>query len=269
MSKPNSVPYAIRNDLCTRLNKSSHGFFLDEALRRGSIHALRIANSAKLTAGLIKLLSGHPALLAREVQPEGEGKNRWWVISTKKNHDRSPPEGYSFVEEVEAEQAQPSSVEISVYQEPPQTTKYDERPEPSPVVYSTKPLEKSSAFEALKNVAPRIVEEERPVVEEVVVSVEPIDQEEKQKEPEMTSSVATSALSQAALLRKQAEEMTALAANLEREDAAVKRLEELRPVQLEIARATAIMQRTTGEMLDAMEILEKASEKLRVLVTGR
>ena len=77
------------------------------------------------------------------------------------------------------------------------------------------------------------------------------------------------ALSQAALLRKQAEEMTALAANLEREDSAVKRLEELRPVQLEIARATAVLQRTSSEMMDAMETLEKASEKLRALVTKR
>lgn len=81
--------------------------------------------------------------------------------------------------------------------------------------------------------------------------------------------VASSALSQAAMLRKQAEEMTALAANLEREDSAVKRLEELRPVQLEIARATAVLHRASGEMIDAMDMLEKASEKLRVLVTAR
>ena len=77
------------------------------------------------------------------------------------------------------------------------------------------------------------------------------------------------ALSQAAMLRKQAEEMTPLASNLECEDSAVKRLEELRPVQLEIARATAVLQRTSSEMMDAMETLEKASEKLRALVTMR
>ena len=65
------------------------------------------------------------------------------------------------------------------------------------------------------------------------------------------------------------DEGRALAANLEREDSAVKRLEELRPVQLEIARATAVLQRTSSEMMDAMETLEKASEKLRALVTMR
>ena len=89
----------------------------------------------------------------------------------------------------------------------------------------------------------------------------------QEKEPVMAAS--SLALSQAALLRKQAEEMTALAANLEREDSAVKRLGELRPVQLEIARATAVLQRTSYEMMDAMEVLEKASEKLRALVTMR
>lgn len=91
MTKANNVPYAVRNDICTRLNKSSRGMFLDDALRRGSIHALKIANSPKLTLGLVKLLNEHPALLVREVAPTGEGNKRWWVISTKKIMDRDPP----------------------------------------------------------------------------------------------------------------------------------------------------------------------------------
>lgn len=247
MTKANNVPYAVRNDICTRLNKSSRGMFLDDALRRGSIHALKIANSPKLTLGLVKLLNEHPALLVREVAPTDEGNKRWWIISTKKIMDRDPPQGYSFVEEIARAPAEPAQV-----------TKYDARPEPSTVVYSTKPVENNSVFEALRKPTEDTTEEPVAVISE---------QQSQEKEPEMT--VASSALSQAAMLRKQAEEMTALAANLEREDSAVKRLEELRPVQLEIARATAVLHRASGEMIDAMDMLEKASEKLRVLVTAR
>ena len=247
MTKANNVPYAVRNDICTRLNKSARGIFLDDMLRRGSIHALKIANSPKLISGLVKLLNEHPALLVREVESQEDGTRRWWAISTKKGMDRSPPHGYSFADEP--------------VDQPAQETKYDARPEPSPVVYSTKPVETNNAFESLRNVAQTEVEPtEKPADNEIC-------EQPQEKDPVMTDSY--SALSQAALLRKQAEEMTALAANLEREDSAVKRLEELRPVQLEIARATAVLQRTSSEMMDAMETLEKASEKLRALVTVR
>jgi len=248
MTKVNSVPYAVRNDVCSRLNKSSRGMFLDDTLRRGSIHALKIANSPKLISGLVKLLNEHPAVLVREVASIEDGSKRWWAISTKKGMDRSPPHGYLFTDEVVTKAAQ--------------ETKYDARPEPSPVVYSTKPVETNSAFDVLLGATQTEVESsvtEKPVDE--------ICEQPQEKEPVMTAS--SPALSQAALLRKQAEEMTALAANLEREDSAVKRLDELRPVQLEIARATAVLQRTSSEMMDAMETLEKASEKLRALVNMR
>ena len=68
MTKANNVPYAVRNDLCARLNKSACGIFLDDMLRRGSIHALKIANSPKLIFGLVKLLNEHLVLLVREVE---------------------------------------------------------------------------------------------------------------------------------------------------------------------------------------------------------
>ena len=249
MTKVNNVPYAVRNDLCARLNKSARGTFLDDMLRRGSIHALKIANSPKLISGLVKLLNEHPAVLVREVASIEDGTKRWWAISTKKGMDRSPPNGYVFTDEV--------------VNKPAQETKYDARPEPSPVVYSTKPVETNNAFESLRNVAQTEVE---PNVTEKPADNE-ICEQPQEKDPVMTDSY--SALSQAALLRKQAEEMTALAVNLEREDSAVKRLDELRPVQLEIARATAVLQRTSDEMMDALETLEKASEKLRALVTMR
>lgn len=247
MTKVNNVPYAVRNDVCSRLNKSSRGIFLDDMLRRGSIHALKIANSPKLISGLVKLLNEHPALLVREVESQEDGTRRWWAISTKKGMDRSPPHGYSFADEP--------------VDQPAQETKYDARPEPSPVVYSTKPIETNSIFESLRDAAQTEVEPTEQHADEIC------EQQTQEKEPVMAAS--SPALSQAALLRKQAEEMTALAANLEREDSAVKRLEELRPVQLEIARATAVLQRTSSEMMDAMETLEKASEKLRALVTMR
>lgn len=250
MTKVNSVPYAVRNDMCSRLNKSSRGMFLDDTLRRGSIHALKIANSPKLISGLVKLLNEHPAVLVREVESQEDGTRRWWAISTKKGMDRSPPNGYVFTDEV--------------VNKPAQETKYDARPEPSPVVYSTKPIETNSIFESLRDAAQTEVEPtEKPADNEIC------EQQTQEKEPVMAASVSTSALSQAALLRKQAEEMTALAANLEREDIAVKRLDELRPVQLEIARATAVLQRTSDEMMGALETLEKASEKLRALVNMR
>ena len=247
MTKANNVPYAVRHDICTRLNKSARGMFLDDMLRRGSIHALKIANSPKLISGLVKLLNEHPALLVREVESQEDGTRRWWAISTKKGMDRSPPHGYSFADEP--------------VDQPAQETKYDARPEPSPVVYSTKPIETNSIFESLRDAAQTEVEPTEQHADEIC------EQQTQEKEPVMAAS--SPALSQAALLRKQAEEMTALAANLEREDSAVKRLEELRPVQLEIARATAVLQRTSSEMMDAMETLEKASEKLRALVTMR
>ena len=247
MPKANNVPYAVRNDICTRLNKSARGMFLDDVLRRGSIHALKIANSPKLISGLVKLLNEHPALLVREVESQEDGTRRWWAISKKKGMDRSPPHGYSFADEP--------------VDQPAQETKYDARPEPSPVVYSTKPIETNSIFESLRDAAQTEVEPTEQHADEIC------EQQTQEKEPVMTTS--SSALSQAALLRKQAEEMTALAANLEREDSAVKRLDELRPVQLEIARATAVLQRTSDEMMDALETLEKASEKLRALVTMR
>ena len=247
MTKANNVPYAVRNDICTRLNKSARGMFLDDILRRGSIHALKIANSPKLISGLVKLLNEHPALLVREVESQEDGTRRWWAISTKKGMDRSPPHGYSFADEP--------------VDQPAQETKYDARPEPSPVVYSTKPIETNSVFESLRDAAQTEVEPTEQHADEIC------EQQTQEKEPAMTAS--SSAMSQAALLRKQAEEMTALAANLEREDSAIKRLDELRPVQLEIARATAVLQRTSGEMMDAMETLEKASEKLRALVNMR
>ena len=211
---------------------------------------MKIANSPKLISGLVKLLNEHPALLVREVESQEDGTRRWWAISTKKGMDRSPPNGYVFTDEV--------------VNKPAQETKYDARPEPSPVVYSTKPVETNSVFESLRNAAQTEVE---PNVTEKPADNEICEQQTQEKEPIMTTS--STALSQAALLRKQAEEMTALAANLEREDSAVKRLGELRPVQLEIARATAVLQRASGEMMDAMETLEKASEKLRALVTMR
>lgn len=247
MTKVNNVPYAVRNDVCSRLNKSNRGMFLDDTLRRGSIHALKIANSPKLISGLVKLLNEHPAVLVREVASVEDGTKRWWAISTKKGMDRSPPHGYSFTDEP--------------VDQPAQETKYDARPEPSPVVYSTKPIETNSIFESLRDAAQTEVEPTEQHADEIC------EQQTQEKDPVMTASY--SALSQAALLRKQAEEMTALAANLEREDSAVKRLNELRPVQLEIARATAVLQRTSSEMMDAMEMLEKASEKLRALVTMR
>ena len=247
MTKANNVPFAVRNDICTRLNKYARGIFLDDMLRRGSIHALKIANSPKLISGLVKLLNEHPALLVREVESQEDGTRRWWAISAKKGMDRSPPHGYSFADEP--------------VDQPAQETKYDARPEPSPVVYSTKPIETNSIFESLRDAAQTEVEPTEQHADEIC------EQQTQEKEPVMAAS--SPALSQAALLRKQAEEMTALASNLEREDSAVKRLEELRPVQLEIARATAVLQRTSSEMMDAMETLEKASEKLRALVTGR
>ena len=247
MTKANNVTYAVRNDICTRMNKSARGIFLDDMLRRGSIHALKIANSPKLISGLVKLLNEHPAVLVREVASIEDGTKRWWAISTKKGMDRSSPHGYSFADEP--------------VDQPAQETKYDARPEPSPVVYSTKPIETNSIFESLRDAAQTEVEPTEQHADEIC------EQQTQEKEPVMAAS--TTALSQAALLRKQAEEMTALAANLEREDSAVKRLEALRPVQLEIARATAVLQRTSSEMMDAMETLEKASEKLRALVTMR
>ena len=245
--------------------------FLDDMLRRGSIHALKIANSSKLISGLVKLLNEHPALLVREVESQEDGTRRWWAISTKRGMDRSPPHGYSFTDEP--------------VDQPAQETKYDARPEPSPVVYSTKPIETNSIFESLRDAAQtevepteqhadEICEQQTQEKEPVMAASSPalsqaalLRKQAEEKEPVMAAS--SPALSQAALLRKQAEEMTALAANLEREDRAVKRLEELRPVQLEIARATAVLQRTSSEMMDAMETLEKASEKLRALVTMR
>lgn len=77
------------------------------------------------------------------------------------------------------------------------------------------------------------------------------------KEHSMTTSTT------AATLRQQAEALLKQAEEAERATAHTEILEEIRACQLEVARHTAIMSRLSGEMIDAMDGMEKASEALR------
>lgn len=286
-AKENDAAYAVRNQLTTHLNKSRTGCFLVEALRRGTNLSAKIANNARLLKQFIGLLESHPTIKMEILYPkDGIGEEKVWVYNKNKHHSQPFPAGYYSEEEYRlSKEPKP----VYDFDNDIQQTKYDKLPEPAEVVFQTKSPIAPNAFAALhdlldrpgmsKSIPEHIVEDdeidelevvEAPVSKVVMhssLTIEPLAIEPQEKEP-VKMTVAHEPVN-AATLMERAKEMIAAAERMEKIEKMESTFSDIREAQLDIARNSAIILRLNEELLEASENLNKASEKLRVLVQGK
>lgn len=258
------ILYSARNLLRSELNKTHTGFFLRDYLLRSSNNGAKIANNKKLLKKFLNLIEQNSAITVSVlVSTDTLREEKLWVYNPSRHMGHPFPRGY---EEVVEEKTKPLEVEVQEMFVPTQRvdaqeTKTDPRPEPSPVVYTTKAPEVPRAFASLQEL---VVAKPDAVVEEAVINNNNLPQE---KEP--VKMTAAHEPVNAATLMERAKEMIAAAERMEKIEKMESTFTDIREAQLDIARNSAIILRLNEELLEASENLNKASEKLRALVQGK
>ena len=101
MAKP-TVPYAIRNELASRLTSSMTGFFLDDAIRHMKPYVVKPYTSRKGFAQLLRFLADHPRLVVTELTDDGRN-TRQWLHDKDRHAGQAFPAGYhEVVQKVDA-----------------------------------------------------------------------------------------------------------------------------------------------------------------------
>ena len=265
-AKDTDIIYSARNLLRSELNKTHTGFFLRDYLLRVNNNGVRIANNKKVFKTFLNLIEQNNAIkLTVLVSKDSLREEKLWVSNPSRHEGQPYPDGY---EEVVAEKPKDKEEELDVQEMfipaqhvGSQESKYDQRPAPSPVVYSSKAPVVPNAFASLQEL---VVTQPDTVVEEAVINNNNLPQE---KEP--VKMTAAHEPVNAATLMERAKEMIAAAERMEKIEKMESTFTDIREAQLDIARNSAIILRLNEELLEASENLNKASEKLRVLVQGK
>lgn len=94
MASTSGVPYAARNDIVARVNKSETGLWLDEILKRCSLVFTRTLKTRKGYQSLLSTLAEHPSLRLHTLWNE-DGVERTWVTHTKRHEGQPFPSGWT------------------------------------------------------------------------------------------------------------------------------------------------------------------------------
>lgn len=110
MAKPD-VPYAIRNEVATRLAASQTGFFLDETLKRMKPSVIKPYTSKKGFDRMLRFLEDHARIKVVILSNDGVS-TRYWLYDISRHYGQPFPTGYLEVvppvkEEVVKEEKKP------------------------------------------------------------------------------------------------------------------------------------------------------------------
>lgn len=231
--------FGVRNLLRTYVNKQRSGFFLLEYLRRINGSATRIANNNKLLKQFIELLEQHPNITVVTLKND-KGEERVWVHGDH-HKDQPYPEGWYHEHKG------------GIVARPPQT-----------------PDVSSQYHQVIKEVEPVESPEEPKETPDVIAVPHPTTLAiPAQKEDTMSELTSNELAAKAEELRLGMEALLSAAkatADREREK---NLLAEVKATQLEISRATAILQRLMDEQMEAQDLLNRSTDKLRALLGGR
>ena len=334
MAKPD-VPYAIRNEIATRLAASQTGFFLDETLKRLKPTVIKPYTSKKGFDRLLRFLEEHARIKLVLLSNDGV-TTRYWVYDVSRHYGQPFPGGYQEVvppvKEVvvkEEKKPKPSAAapkhaplarEVNTTRPAPRATtpvcslgdgvketldvitqigqKREAREEPAPRVYRTRPTEVvPGPFAGLKDMllpnadfdgdnehagrTPKIEQDEVPTLgtedadgrvemQVVETSPAPVAQPAIEEEKELTMTANAAALNYANLdpaqLANIGQQLLEASKKAEKQQQLTKTVDEVAKLQLEIAAASAKLERLAEEQLEAVERLSKASEALRKLM---
>lgn len=334
MAKPD-VPYAIRNEVATRLAASQTGFFLDETIKRMKPSVIKPYTSKKGFERLLRFLEDHARIKVVLLSNDGV-TTRYWLYDISRHYGQPFPTGYLEVvppvkEESVREEKKPKASaaapkhaplakEVTIVKPTIRATtpvcpigdreqtieelarigfKSEPRTETPARVYRTRPTEQvPGPFAGLKDLllpngdsdgdhgAPTrapidIVQEEVPVLTAVSndgqVTVQAIETSpapaaqlaiEEEKELTMTANAAMNFSNlDPAQLANIGQQLLDASKKAEKQQQLSKTIEEVATLQLEIAAATAKLERLSEEQIEAVDRLAKASEALRKLMT--
>lgn len=92
MAKPD-VPYAIRNEVATRLAASHTGFFLDETLKRMKPSVVKPYTSKKGFERMLRFLEDHARIKVVPLTNDGVS-SRYWLYDISRHEGQPFPGGY-------------------------------------------------------------------------------------------------------------------------------------------------------------------------------
>lgn len=92
MAKPD-VPYAIRNEVATRLAASHTGFFLDETLKRMKPSVVKPYTSKKGFERMLRFLDDHARIKVVPLTNDGVS-SRYWLYDISRHFGQPFPTGY-------------------------------------------------------------------------------------------------------------------------------------------------------------------------------
>ena len=288
MSGKDGAIYHARNAITAKLLRSDTGFFMLDFLGKGDGVCKRVAGNRRWTCDLIGALERVGWVEVRS-RLDGEGRQRGltdvWVFHRVKHGDNELPEGVATESDIESfisdkgalagekerrvEEERRARLEAQAEEarrKEGARRAADERAKMGKhcctrchewkvkADFATSARTKTglrgwcmkcdSDFETAKEKA-----------KEATIKIKQGD--------EMTAKKLTTENSTAKSLREQAEMLLKQAEEVERVSSNELVMAEVRRVQLEIARSTAILGRVFGEAVDAMDMMEKASEELR------
>lgn len=282
MGRESDVPYSVRNDIVALLNRSPHGFFLDETLRRGNPQHLKTANNNKLLKNLLNLLTAHPNTTIKILKPHDGGKERVYLVHTSKHFGQSLPVGWHCPEDdAKTNWAKPDDVpsNYAIEKVKPSIPPVSMPGSAWPVTDELSELDKQLGVGEVEqehvhdevDLSADLAPLSRAVtVTEVSNNNNPAIEKEKEIVQMTTAAPLSSDLRvRAAQIQAQLDDLNRQADEVEKQENASKILEDIRAVQLKIARHTTTISRLVGETADATEELEKAQEELRKLCAVR
>lgn len=256
------ILYSARNVLRAELNKSQTGFFLRDYLIGRSKNGAKIANNKKLLGKFLNLVEQNSGITVTILVSKNDNtEEKLWVHNPVRHAGHPFPSGYEPKTAVKEKTCDVVTEPVETFapdlNSETQTDKYDPRPEPNPVVHSTKAPSVPNAFASLATelAKPRA---EKPVT---VEQPKPLS---KEKDQEMTHPIPVSATS----LMETAKEMMAAAEQLRQSEKNEAVLSEVRAVQVHVDKATTTLQRLFDEQVEALALLNNANIRLRELLAG-
>ena len=232
----NPSRHAIRNNIAAKLTMSETGFFLEDFIEKIPQKTAREFTTNRGLTELLKFLNAHPRI-ETVCLTSMEGFSKWWVID-KTRHDRTYPDGWF------------SKTKEKIF------TKFVAAPPTDQPPALQVALEK--ALEVNK-----VPEPITPAPEEEEMSKTNVLSLKNQPQATDTSFMGTMDPAAMAALGQQ---LLDAAKRAERENDQKKSLARIQALQLEIAGATATIQRLTDEQVTATRRLEKASDELKTLM---
>lgn len=289
MSRKDGAIYHARNAVTAKLLRSDDGFYLLDFLDKGDGVCKRIASNRKLTLELTEVI-GRVGWVEARARLDDDGRFRgisdMWLFHLERHSKNKIPDDVASNSEIESFLDEQSSVmekiaadedgrrleRLSAQADESERKKNAKRAADERAKLGKHCCTKCHKWMPKDNFSPSQstksglrgwcmscdseFELAKAKAKEATQNKQQGDEKMTVKKVIATSSTAKSLREQAEMLLKQAEEVERVSSN-------ELVMAEVRRVQLEIARSTAILSRVFGEAVDAMDMMEKASEELR------